>query len=616
VAFLNSLINNPHDFYKDVKNVKGVKSRMTSSLNGKHNAKDIADEFAKEYKALYNTHPFDRHNYNMIQAEISPLISNVNINNVTVNAEQVRKAVKHIKKSKSDGTCNITSDNFINGTEKLFSHLSNLFTLCIVHGYIPIVLLLSTIIPIPKDRLGDITDLNNYRGIALCAMCLKIFEYTVLDSHGSDLMSGDHQFAYKENASTTQCTWIAREVISYYNTNGSHVYACLLDCSKAFDKIKYDILFHKLIKRGLSPVIIRMLLYSYTHSQVRVKWNGEMSDSFGVTNGVRQGAVLSPFLFNIYMEELISSIKHEGKGCYVGSDYYGVLVYADDILLLSPSLKALQCMLNKCAEFGTKTGLQFNCKKTICIDFHGADRCNKMDYKVYLYDQMLKWNNNVKHLGHTLTCCLRCDKDINIKKGQFIACTNNIVTEFAFAHPNVKSKLLSMYGTSFYGAALWDLYGNASNKLYTTWNIAIRRIFNLPYKTHRRFLDIISGLRHINVSLKLRFINFVNSLIDSENTLISNLLRYSITSNLSLTGLTLNRILREFNICSLQQFEYHRNTAWKLMCDTYYKTRILCEIDMYHCSIINEMINCLHGISDCGLQPNECIYIINDLATN
>ena len=117
----------------------------------------------------------------------------------------------------------------------------------------------------------------------------------------------------------------AREVISYYKQRGSQVYACLLDCSKAFDKIRFDILFPRLLAKGVSPVILRLLFHSYLNSQVRVKWNRMTSELFNISNGVRQGAVLSPFLFNVYIDELICGLKQEGQGCWVGSQYYGIL---------------------------------------------------------------------------------------------------------------------------------------------------------------------------------------------------------------------------------------------------------------------------------------------------
>ena len=71
----------------------------------------------------------------------------------------------------------------------------------------------------------------------------------------------------------------------------------------------------KLLENGLSPIIVRFLLYSYSNSTTRVKWNGSHSEPLTVSNGVRQGAVLSPILFNVYMDELIALIKHDGLGC-------------------------------------------------------------------------------------------------------------------------------------------------------------------------------------------------------------------------------------------------------------------------------------------------------------
>ena len=131
--------------------------------------------------------------------------------------------------------------------KELHSSLSFLLRACLTHGFIPLCLLLSTVIPITKDKLGDHTISSNYRGIALCAMVMKIFEYVLLCNHSSALCSSDFQYAYKKHFSTTQCTWVANEVINHYKSNDSDVYACFLDCSKAFDKVRYDVLFPKLM---------------------------------------------------------------------------------------------------------------------------------------------------------------------------------------------------------------------------------------------------------------------------------------------------------------------------------------------------------------------------------
>ena len=108
------------------------------------------------------------------------------------------------------------------------------------------------------------------------------------------------------------------------------------------------------------------------------------------------------------MDELIALIKRDGLGCWMGSQFYGILIYADDILLLSPTVSALQKMLNICELFGQQNGLDFNCKKTVCIHFHGPGLCTRNDVSpnVTLNDKSLVWNRSVKHLGHILSCCL------------------------------------------------------------------------------------------------------------------------------------------------------------------------------------------------------------------
>ena len=78
------------------------------------------------------------------------------------------------------------------------------------------------------------------------------------------------------------------------------MFLCCMDLTKAFDNVKLSILFHKL-KDKVPPIIIRILIYSYIHQECFISWSGVKSSVFSIKNGVRQGAVLSPTLFNIYI---------------------------------------------------------------------------------------------------------------------------------------------------------------------------------------------------------------------------------------------------------------------------------------------------------------------------
>ena len=618
--FLQAMLESDRKFHTEVKKFKGVKSRVASVVNGCHTSKEIADSFAVEYKNLYNSCNLDSAFVSDFSHDILSMMSCSNISqSLNVTTADISEAISHIKHNKSDGVFNILSDNFINAPDIVSSHLAILLQTCLSHGYTPKCLLLSSLVPIPKERLGDLTTSNNYRGIALCTLCLKIFDYVLLMKHSGCLSSSQYQFAYKAKSSTTQCTWVAREVASYYKSNGSEVFACLLDCSKAFDKIRYEILFPKLLKKGVPPVVVRYLFNGYLNSQVKVRWNNVNSDEFPVSNGVRQGAVLSPFLFNIYMDELISDLINDGSGCWIGSTFYGILVYADDILLLAPSVASLQKMILTCQKFGSKNGLDFNSKKSVCINFHKPGDCKTADCEptLLLNDIKLKWCNSIKHLGHTISCCLDFDADISVRKGQFISCVNNILSEFAFAHPAVKVKLLKVHGTSFYGSNLWNLYGCGATKLNTTWNIAIRKLYSLPYQTHTRYLDLISKTRHLNVVLKYRFISFVKSLTTTVNPLIHNLVTSYVFNHVSPTGLMLSRITREFDsTLSLTNDSDYIDTLKSLLYHKQNNLYILTDEEVSFCQIIAELTDCLHGLKHTSLLNDEYKFIINMLATS
>ena len=111
---------------------------------------------------------------------------------------------------------------------------------------------------------------------------------------------------------------------------------------KAFDMVKHSLLFNKLIERNVPPIFIRLLIVMYLSQEAKVKWDGCLSKSFSITNGVKQGAVLSAVLFCVYIDDLIKKLRKEGNGCWINGEIVGIIVYADDIVLLSPTLDGLQ----------------------------------------------------------------------------------------------------------------------------------------------------------------------------------------------------------------------------------------------------------------------------------
>ena len=96
-----------------------------------------------------------------------------------------------------------------------------------------------------------------------------------------------------------------------------HCHSCFLDASKAYDRVNHWTLFKKLLKGGISVIIVRILLFWYSKQEICIKWRNETSSCFTISNGVRQGGILSPVLFSIYMDDLSVLLSRSGIGCHI-----------------------------------------------------------------------------------------------------------------------------------------------------------------------------------------------------------------------------------------------------------------------------------------------------------
>ena len=135
----------------------------------------------------------------------------------------------------------------------------------------------------------------------MCSALSKVFDYVILEKYSDDLQSSNIQFAYKKAHSTIMCTAVLKEFVSHYNSNGSNVFACSLDATKAFDRVNYVKLFNLLLERNLPGVIIRLLFDSYSRQFVYTRWNSALSDPIPMENGVKQGGCTVPdtFVYNL-----------------------------------------------------------------------------------------------------------------------------------------------------------------------------------------------------------------------------------------------------------------------------------------------------------------------------
>ena len=200
----------------------------------------------------------------------------------------------------------------------------------------------TALVPIIKNKTGDTCEKNNYRPIALVTAASKIFEICLLEILEMYLITHYHQFGFKSKHSAYMCIFLAKSIMKYFTEHGSPVFTCFLDASKAFDRINHWTLFRKMIDSKMPLIIVRIIMFWYQSQLACVKWGKVVSNFFRISNGVRQGGILSPKLFALYMNKLSRLLVMSNVGCYIDGQCINHLMYADDICILAPTAIAMQ----------------------------------------------------------------------------------------------------------------------------------------------------------------------------------------------------------------------------------------------------------------------------------
>ena len=164
---------------------------------------------------------YDVDEINVINTEINKQIKENVAYDISV--DEVIEGVQRLKLGKSDGEEGLNFNHIIHGPKILFVLLALIFNSMLVHGFSPDSMLVGTMVPIPKDKRQLVCTSDNFRAITLGSIVAKLFDVVILSKEQNALATSHYQFGCKQNMSTTHCTYIMMETISYYNANGSNV---------------------------------------------------------------------------------------------------------------------------------------------------------------------------------------------------------------------------------------------------------------------------------------------------------------------------------------------------------------------------------------------------------
>ena len=272
--------------------------------------------------------------------------------------------MKAIKNGKSCGTDGILGEFIKFGGEVLREALVKLFQEVLETGEIPKEWKRSRITLVHKGGGKPREEIGNYRPIAVVNVMAKVFGHIINNKIMSWIeerkVLGEEQNGFRRGRGGLENVLVIREIIDRNKKMGKELYLTFLDLEKAYDTVDRKKLLELLLKIGVDENVVRVIRGLYEDNQVKFTL-GNISTGWLKNNvGVRQGCVLSPTLFNLYLEELLVRIRKTGKGVKVGDSTLGCLAYADDIVLMTENKADMEELLRIAEGYGKEWNIRYS----------------------------------------------------------------------------------------------------------------------------------------------------------------------------------------------------------------------------------------------------------------
>ena len=229
--------------------------------------------------------------------DIAPAEEVLQINCERPSKAEIEKAIQHMKRGKASGPDKIPAEAIKADIETSTEILHDLFGKIWEQEEIPTEWKEGYLVKLPKK--GDMQECKNYRGIMLLSVPGKVLNRIILDrlKTGVDAKLRDHQAGFRKDRSCTDQIATLRIIVEQSMEWDSSLYINFVDYEKAFDSLDRDTLWKLLQHYGIPEKFISLIRSSYEDMACRVIHAGQLTDSFMVKTGVRQGCLLSPFLF-------------------------------------------------------------------------------------------------------------------------------------------------------------------------------------------------------------------------------------------------------------------------------------------------------------------------------
>ena len=309
-----------------------------------------------------------------------------------------------------------------------------------------------------------------------------------------DTEVGDVQFGFRQHTGTREAIFCLNNATQKYIGHQKEIYACFIDYAKAFDRVHHAEIIKCLEKVGVDGKDIRLITNLYWHQKAAIRIQGELSEYTSIKRGVRQGCVLSPYLFNIYTEFIFRKTENL-TGINIGGRNINNFRYADDTVLLAENEIDLQILTNDVKDNSKIMGLEMNTSKTKVMVMTKKEDGNAT---IKIDGKELELVKSFKYLGQHITNNGKCDNEVKtriaIAKSRF-GQLKHILTSYQ-TQPATRLRILQCYvhSTLLYGSETWTLNKNLEKRIEAFEMWTYRRIAKISWterKTNKEVCDIL-----------------------------------------------------------------------------------------------------------------------------
>ena len=259
----------------------------------------------------------------------------------------------------------------------------------------------ASIVSIPKK--GNLADCNNYRGISLINVGIKILSKIITNRISKYAFDNKfvrpEQFGFRNKEECISLFISIRDICQRRKFDDKFTYLAFLDLKKAYDSVPIFNILTKLYNLGIRGKCLNFLTNLYVTSKARAKLRGDLSDEFPINRGVRQGCPLSPILFNLFINDILLNCDNYGIEIKKSKCCGGL--FADDIVLISPTKSSLKKLLNHVNNWAKINEMSFGINKcaTMTINPSNFDSSNFNEPTFYLDNQPIPKTSCYTYLG-------------------------------------------------------------------------------------------------------------------------------------------------------------------------------------------------------------------------